>query len=137
MKTAERIYHFVSEHVHSDGFSSGELGALYALVNGKGDCTESMYLFVALCRAAGVPARGIGGYTLTASPVLRPSRYHNWAEFHDGKSWQIADPQQKVFALNQGNYLATKVLHDFPKRRGFSFHRFYAGDDRLRVKMNE
>ncbi len=137
MKTAEKIYRFVSDHVRSDGYASGEYGALYALEQGRGDCTESMYLFVALCRAAGIPARCIGGYTLGGSTVLRSSRYHNWAEFHDRTSWRITDPQQKVFAQNRGDYLATKVLHDFPEHQGLSFHRFYTGEDRVKVRMNE
>ena len=137
METAGKIYRFVSEHVKYIGYSSKEYGAIYALDHGMGDCTESMYLFVALCRAAGLPARCIGGYKLAGSPILHSSRYHNWAEFHDGKAWQIADPQQKVFALNRENYVATKIFQDVPEQRGFSFHRFYTGDERVKVRMNE
>jgi transglutaminase-like putative cysteine protease len=48
MKTAENIYRFVSDRVRSDRYSSSEYGAIYALEHGRGDCTESMYLFVAL-----------------------------------------------------------------------------------------
>jgi transglutaminase-like putative cysteine protease len=137
LRTAEKIYRFVSEHVRSDGYSSKEYGAVYALERGKGDCTESMYLFMALCRAAGIPARGIGGYTLVRNTVLQPSRYHNWAEFHDGATWRIADPQQKVFAVTQGDYIAMKILHDFPEREEFPFHRSYTGNDRIKIRMNE
>jgi hypothetical protein len=137
MKAAEKIHRFVSESIRPAGYSSQEYGAVYALEHGKGDCTESMYLFVALCRAVGLPARGIGGYRLTVSAVLKPSQYHNWAEFHDGRTWRIADPQRKGFAVNQSDYIAMKILHDFPEREDFPFHRFHASDNRVKVTMNE
>jgi transglutaminase-like putative cysteine protease len=136
-KTAGNIYRFVSEHVCSNGYSSREYGAVYALEHGRGDCTESMYLFVALCRAAGLPARGIGGYMLAESTILRPSKYHNWAEFYDGQMWRTADPQQKLFALSPTGYVATKVLHDLSDQRVFSFHRFHVGNDGVKVRMND
>ncbi|MHA1244607.1 MAG: transglutaminase-like domain-containing protein, partial [Candidatus Heimdallarchaeota archaeon] len=40
-----------------------EYGAAFAIKNGKGDCTEYSALFVALCRATGIPARVVAGFT--------------------------------------------------------------------------
>ncbi len=42
----------------------GEFGAAFAIEKGKGDCTEFAALFVALCRAAGIPARTNAGFAL-------------------------------------------------------------------------
>ncbi len=42
----------------------GEYGAAFAVEKGVGDCTEFAALFVALCRAEGIPARTNGGFTL-------------------------------------------------------------------------
>ena len=51
-----KIYGFVTSHVRYS-HEEQERGALWALTNGTGDCSEYSYLFVALCRAAGIPAR--------------------------------------------------------------------------------
>jgi transglutaminase-like putative cysteine protease len=51
-----KIYGFVTSHVRYS-HEEQERGALWALKNGTGDCSEYSYLFVALCRAAGIPAR--------------------------------------------------------------------------------
>ena len=40
-----------------------EYGAAFAIEKGKGDCTEYSALFVALCRASGIPARVVAGFT--------------------------------------------------------------------------
>ncbi|MGB4726734.1 MAG: transglutaminase domain-containing protein [Thermogutta sp.] len=52
------IYTFVREHVQ---YKSGAplRGAIVALKEGIGDCEDMTSLFVALCRAAGIPARTV------------------------------------------------------------------------------
>jgi len=69
----QRYYDWVREHI---AYRQGPLkGALKALEDGSGDCEEMTSLFVALCRAAGVPARS----------VWVPG--HSYAEFY------LEDPQ--------------------------------------------
>jgi hypothetical protein len=54
---AEAIYDYVRENVE---YKNGDLkGALAALRDGDGDCEELSSLFIALCRAAGIPARTV------------------------------------------------------------------------------
>lgn len=53
----EAIYDWVREHVK---YEDGPLkGALAALKDGRGDCEELTSLFIAICRAADVPARTV------------------------------------------------------------------------------
>ena len=53
----EAIYDWVREHVK---YKNGPLkGALAALKDGEGDCEELTSLFIAICRAAGIPARTV------------------------------------------------------------------------------
>ncbi len=55
----------------------------------KGDCGVQALLFIALCRASGVPARWQSGW------VTRPGAWnmHDWAEFWvPGRGWIPADP---------------------------------------------
>lgn len=66
--------------------------ALTILERKEGDCTEHTLLFVAVARAAGLPAREVGGLALGQSrgkPVLA---WHAWAEYHDGNRWRAVDP---------------------------------------------
>jgi transglutaminase-like putative cysteine protease len=137
MITARRLLEFVAAHMRYDGYRRQARGALYALQAGKGDCTEYMYLFVALCRAAGIPARGVGGYICPTNMVLTPDGYHNWAEFYDQGVWRIADPLNRVIAPEAANYMALRILGT---RRGqgrdAGFQRYKSRGDGLHVKMN-
>jgi transglutaminase-like putative cysteine protease len=56
------IMAFVHQKIRYTGYDETDHGALYALKNGTGDCTEFSDLFVALCRAKNIPARVWEGY---------------------------------------------------------------------------
>jgi hypothetical protein len=135
-KTAENIFRWVSNTVQYTGYIENPRGALYALNEKKGDCTEFMYLFVALSRAKKIPARGIGGYVVTDNAILRPTAYHNWAEFYDDGSWRIADPQRKVFMQNQSRYIAMHVIGESPKNPIGKAYRFKYEGQGIKVRMN-
>ena len=136
-ETAFNIYNWVSVNIEYAGHIKNNRGALYALKNKKGDCTEFMSLFIALCRASHIPARGIGGYTCADNCILKSGNYHNWAEFYDNGSWQIADCQKKVFARDHSNYIAMQILplpdNQTSPMKGYS--RFRVRGDSLKVKM--
>lgn len=53
-------------------------GAAAALESLKGDKGQYSYLFIALCRAVGVPARFVAGFLADETGNMR---YHTWAEF--------------------------------------------------------
>jgi transglutaminase-like putative cysteine protease len=60
---------------------------------GKGDCTEHALLFVALARAAGIPARGVHGLVYANYGEGGPGLYwHAWAEVKVGDEWIQVDP---------------------------------------------
>ncbi len=66
--------------------------ALDTLKSRRGDCGEHAALFVALCRAAGIPAREVAGLAYTdelGEPVLGG---HAWAEVYAGGRWIAVDP---------------------------------------------
>ena len=133
---AKKIFQWVSENVRYAGYLSNDRGALYAFKEKKGDCTEYMYLFIALCRANKMPARGVGGYVCTEDSVLKPSGYHNWAEFYEDGVWEIVDPQNKVFMENQSHYVAMRIISDSSANSIANFHRFRFSGDGLQVSMN-
>lgn len=75
------------------------LGALTTL-NNPDKALDSEYsdLFIALCRAAKIPARLLVGYATSPNPDIRPLSYqgkilHSWAEYYDPlNGWNMVDP---------------------------------------------
>ncbi len=86
------IMAYVTRTLRPSAFSSADRGALWALENKNGDCTEFAELFVALCRAKNIPARYCEGYLVSLLPAGQPAA-HNWAEAYTSQyGWVRFDP---------------------------------------------
>jgi len=134
-ETAKNLFRWVADNISYAGYLRDSRGALYALKNKRGDCTEYMCLFAALCRANRIPARGIGGHVCQESGILEPSSYHNWAEFHEEGAWRIGDPQKNIFMQNSSQYIAMRIIDESPKNPMGEFNRFRSSGDGLEVEM--
>ena len=66
--------------------------ASMVLKQGFGDCTEHTWLFVALSRALGVPARPVYGLAYVAEGPKGRFAYHAWAEVELDGRWVEVDP---------------------------------------------
>lgn len=130
------IHNWIAGHIEYAGYINQDRGALYALKNKKGDCTEFANLYVALCRAGNIPARSVGGYICPENQVLKPEDYHNWAEFYHDRCWLISDPQNKKFMTEQTYYVAMKILTPEVTTGTNAFSRYHTDTDGLNVKMN-
>ncbi len=104
LQTPKAIYNFVTstlsysyERVKPN---SERLGAKAALDNPKeAICTEFTDLFIALARAAGIPAREINGFAYTENPSIEPLSLvadvlHSWPEYWNKELgvWTPVDP---------------------------------------------
>jgi transglutaminase-like putative cysteine protease len=136
LKTIKAVFRWVADHVRYSGYAAQDRGALYALQHKKGDCTEYMDLFVALCRANQLPARRIGGYLCPQNTVLKAQDYHNWGEFYVDGTWQIADPQNNVLMQNQDDYIAMRIIRASADNPLGTYNRFRVKGEGLKVKMN-
>ncbi len=104
LKTPERIYDYVVDALDYDFSRVTEekprLGALGSLQNqNSAVCREFTDLFIALARAAGIPAREVDGYAYTENAKQRPLSkekdiLHVWPEYYDKdkKTWVMVDP---------------------------------------------
>jgi len=105
LKTVEKIYQFVVQHLTYDTqrVEEGKIerwGAKKVLSSPEhAICGEFTDLFIALARAAGIPAREINGYAYSDNPQLLPLSIksdvlHSWPEFWDQKEkvWRQVDP---------------------------------------------
>jgi transglutaminase-like putative cysteine protease len=134
--TARQVFDWVAGNLKYTGYRKNPRGALHALTHRQGDCTEFMHLFVALCRANGIPARGRGGYICEKNSVLKPAGYHNWAEFYDGRTWQLADPQNRVFEQAPADYIAIQTVSGSPGMGSGRSYEYQVEGDGVIVKMN-
>lgn len=106
------IYKWTADHIQGVAYVREDRGALYALQNKSGDCTEYTYLFTAVCRAKGIPARPLGGYIMNENGRLVAENYHNWAEFYLNGAWHVADSQMKVFMERPSRFIAMNIISD-------------------------
>ena len=104
--TSKAIYDWVSQNVHYTGYAADPRGALDALLNGGGDCTEYASLSVALARANAIPARRVSGYVIDRDSVLRPADFHDWAEVYLGGAWRLLDAQKGRWLEPAEQYVA-------------------------------
>ena len=103
-------------------YRNAEPGALWTLILHEGDCKGFSELFVALCRAKGIPARRCRGFM--GEPQARfYTMFHAWAEAYIAPyGWVAFDPMsvQKDTSqylkmpndyVTQTNIMADPVLH--------------------------
>lgn len=90
------IYDWIVDNMHRDPNVKGcGLGEVERLLESKGGkCTDIHSVFVALARAAGVPAREIFGIRIPKGKEGDMTKsQHCWAEFHlPGYGWVVVDP---------------------------------------------
>lgn len=104
LKTPESIYKFVVNTLTYDykNVRNGptRTGSVDALLNPRGaTCSQFTDLFIALSRAAGIPAREAVGYAYTDNPQLKQisqeaDLLHSWPEYYDTirNEWIMVDP---------------------------------------------
>ncbi len=104
LKTPEAIYEYVVKTLSYDlsrvTGNKSRLGAVNTLQNPKSAvCLEFTDLFIALARAAGIPAREIDGYANTENSRERPLSLvkdvlHAWPQYYDydKETWVMIDP---------------------------------------------
>ena len=124
LKTPRAIYDYVSKTLKYD-FNRVQpnvqrMGAVAALQNPtQAICMEFTDLFIAIARAAGIPAREINGYAYTENPQLQPLSLvadvlHAWPEYYD-KDRGVWIPIDPTWASTSGgiNYFDKLDLRHF------------------------
>jgi len=119
VEVCRRIYNFVIDYM-TYGVAQPS-GAKNVYLAKKGDCGGYSSLFVALARAAGIPARVVvGGWSSSATSQY--SNWHVWAEFYlQNIGWIPVDPSYGATSatnrsyyfgnLDNSRYIASKGLN--------------------------
>jgi transglutaminase-like putative cysteine protease len=89
LSIVKAIYDYVIDNMTYDGSTRDTLGAAAAIRGKRGDCSEYASLFVALCRAKGIPAKMAVGYTMPWYVSCK----HAWAQvYFNDYGWVPFDP---------------------------------------------
>lgn len=132
---AEAIYAWICRNMYRDpktkGCGTGDVCALLQKPGGK--CTDISSVFIALARAAGVPAREVFGLRLGKKPEEDITQYqHCWVEFFlPGYGWVPADPADVRKAM-----LVENLKLEDPKTQEYKKY-FWGGLDQYRIKLAE
>ena len=104
LKTPQAIYQYVVDNLIYDYGRLSETTTRFGAANtidnqDSAICMEFTDLFIALARAANIPARAINGYAYTTNSALRPLSLkkdvlHAWPEYYDQEKqlWIPVDP---------------------------------------------
>jgi len=108
VEKARRLYNYVVSTMHydHDGAGWGRGDAVWARENKHGNCTDFHSLFIAMARAAGIPARFEIGFSL---PIGLSDGaiggYHCWAEFYvQGIGWIPVDASEASKNKDMADY---------------------------------
>jgi len=117
-----RTFDWVRENVKLQEPQPTRIGAARAIRERTGDCDELSDLFIALCRAAGVPCRRVVGlFYHGRRGEEKPFDWHAWAEVLASKNtWVPFDPSLNFFAGISERHLARCSMgrrSDYPIRR--------------------
>jgi transglutaminase-like putative cysteine protease len=148
-QTARAVYDYVGDEINYSQYMPQDVGALDALTQGEGDCTEFSDLFIALNRAAGIPARFVEGVTCcTEDGYQAASNKHDWSEVYlPGTGWVPVDATWGRFRNQRELYFAAMTPDHIIVTRGrtlqqlggyhYFYYRYYWDDDPTNVTSNE
>jgi len=131
-----KIYSFVTSLLDYSR-QEHERGALWALENRSGDCSEYSYLFVALCRAAGIPARVQSGFGFRSSDTEIVDG-HMWAEYYlQNYDWVPVDPTWSLFSkIDEKHFCSMKSRAEITPYANYFFN-YTEGPDESLIKHSQ
>ncbi|MGB2984271.1 MAG: transglutaminase domain-containing protein, partial [Phycisphaerae bacterium] len=78
---ARKIYDFIIDSLEYEMIGGWDVPEV-VLKRGSGSCSEYTYTFVALCRAAGLPARYQGSIVVRGDDASIDEAFHRWAQIY-------------------------------------------------------
>lgn len=89
---ARNIYNYIHKHMYYE-MVGGWNTAPTVLSRGNGSCSEYSFLYISMCRAAGIPARYVGAVVERGEEASMDNVFHRWVEVYlPGYGWIPVDP---------------------------------------------
>ncbi len=76
-----KIFNYIIANMYYE-MSGGWNTAPTVLARGNGSCSEYTFVFISMCRAAGVPARYVGSVVVRGEDASMDDVFHRWAEVY-------------------------------------------------------
>lgn len=116
---ARKIFNYLIENMHYE-LVGGWNVAPTVLKRGSGSCSEYSFVYIALCRAAGLPARYAGSVAIRGDDASTDDVFHRWVEVYlPNYGWIPIDPsggdqdlpsgQAGAFGYLNNKYLITTI----------------------------
>lgn len=91
---ARKVYRHLHQKMHYERIGGWDV-APKVLARGAGSCSEYSYVFIAMCRAAGLPARYVGALVVRRDAASFDDVYHRWVEVYlPPYGWVPVDPSR-------------------------------------------
>jgi transglutaminase-like putative cysteine protease len=88
------IFDYINAHMFYE-MSGGWNTAPTVLARGNGSCSEYTFVFISMCRAAGIPARYVGSVVVRGEDASMDDVFHRWAEVYlPNYGWIPVDPSR-------------------------------------------
>jgi len=116
---ARKIYNYVIDNMEYE-LAGGWNIAPTVLKRGTGSCSEYSFVYIAMCRASGLPARYVGSVVIRGDDASTDDVFHRWVEVYlPNYGWIPVDPsggdratpegQAKAFGNLNNRYLITTI----------------------------
>jgi len=88
------IFDYINANMYYE-MTGGWNTAPTVLARGNGSCSEYTFVFISMCRAAGIPARYAGSVVVRGEEASMDDVFHRWAEVYlPGYGWIPVDPSR-------------------------------------------
>jgi transglutaminase-like putative cysteine protease/sugar lactone lactonase YvrE len=102
-----RIFDYIISNMYYE-MTGGWNTAPTVLERGNGSCSEYTFVFISMCRSAGIPARYVGSVVMRGESSSMDDVFHRWVEvFLPNYGWIPIDPSggDSEIPRNQTNFI--------------------------------
>ncbi|BBB32370.1 hypothetical protein TTHT_0805 [Thermotomaculum hydrothermale] len=78
---ARKLFEFLADRINYQMIGGWDIAPV-VITRGTGSCSEYTFSYIALCRAAGIPARYVGSVVVRGEDASFDNVYHRWAEIY-------------------------------------------------------
>ena len=102
---ARKIFDYIIDNMYYE-MTGGWNTAPTVLKRGNGSCSEYSFVYISMCRAAGIPARYVGAVAIGGEDYSMDDVFHRWVEIYlPNYGWIPVDPAggDNPWPRNQAN----------------------------------
>jgi len=144
---ARKIFNYIIDHMEYE-LAGGWNIATAVLERGNGSCSEYSFVYISMCRAAGLPARYAGSIVIRGDDASYDDVFHRWCEVYlPNFGWIPVDPsggdneypadQAKYFGFLNNRFLITTMGGGGSEylEWGYNTNARWTGEGRCKVEI--